>query len=554
MENITTFEKKIEKTFVKYAKIPFIISIGMLMLCVLAFYAYNSVYKVYVTQDNVIDTIVKAENLLDDGFNFDVDNPDNDEVINRAYSDYYRLNSSLGGNLNILVSNQDNETLFTTLPSLQGSEYVKYYLSILYSQLDYKDVLTTTINNPSNAYDPLFVRAKRVVSNDKRVNVLFFVDQSYFYNVLQNHRGSNVVITDKFQNIIATSSDDFSNSFNKFDSNERTFKVNQVDYSVKTRSVNERFNVSILTSKSVLMMPILLSVLLFTISYLIINRFNKISAKKIGTEVSESIDTLLDGVNAMKQGNLQLSIPINSGDEFETLARDFEDLGLKLGDAILKNERLIQSQKNAEIKQLEAQFNPHFLYNSLEVIRYLIAEEPLRAESLIVSITKLLRYSIKKSSSMVVLKDDLEYIKLYLEVQKIRLQDRFNYTIDVEESVIDAYLPKLILQPLIENCLKHGYRNQLVLNVGILAYSKNETIYLHVIDDGSGMTKDRVDSLSSIDDYEVNEGYGILSVIQRLKLIYGDRAQVQIDSDSNGTHIMLVIEGGIVNEVSSLHH
>lgn len=537
-----TFEQKIENTFVRYARVPFLISLGMLAVFLLVLYLYNSFFQVYLTQKSVEKSMNQIERVVDEGLKIYSDLDNVETLSNQMYSIYYDLSSKVSNTMNIVIFDEENSPLFATQPSLLGNTYSTFNINLIAGQLEHKERIVTTLLNPSQFTSSKYVIADAVKVGRYRIKVLYFIDYVYFNNILASHRGNHLIISDKFNNVIASSSEKFVGSMRKFDSDRTTYSVGGEQYTIDTLVVQDKFNVSILRQANGLSLPVIIAFFVFGITFLLLQRFNRYSAKKIGSEITKSVETLMVGVESMKNGNLLIDIPIYTGDEFDILARDFEDLGYQLKNAITTNERLIESTKNAEIRQLEAQFNPHFLYNSLEVIRYLIHDDPTRAQRLIIAITKLLRYSIKKDGNTVLLKEDIEYIKLYLEVQKIRLMERFNYTIEIDDSVFEFKVPKLILQPLIENCLKHGYKNQTNLNVGVIAYKKEGIVYLHVIDDGSGMPETLVKDLNNTFESDKLESYGIRSVIQRIGLIYGDRGSVRIESDTQGTHVMIVIQ------------
>lgn len=548
MKSKLTFEQKIENTFVRYARVPFLISLGMLAVFLLILFFYNSFFQVYLTQKSVEKSINQIEHVADEGLKIYGEQDSVDKLLDQMYSVYYDLSSKVSNNLNVIIFAKDNSPLFTSQPSLLGNTYSTFNINLIAGQLEHKDRVITTLLNPSLFSSSKYVIGDAVTIGDNTLKILYFIDYVYFNNILASHRGNHLVITDKFNNVIASSSEEFVGTMRKFDTETTRLSLNGEQYTIDTLAVQDKFNVSILRQSKGLSLPVIIAFLVFGITFVLLQRLNRYSAKKIGSEITQSVETLMEGVESMKKGNLLIDIPIYTGDEFDTLARDFEDLGYQLKNAITTNERLIESTKNAEIRQLEAQFNPHFLYNSLEVIRYLIHDDPIRAQRLIVAITKLLRYSIKKDGNTVLLKEDIEYIKLYLEVQKIRLMERFNYTIEIDDNVFDFMVPKLILQPLIENCLKHGYKNQTNLNVGVIAYKKEGFVYLHVIDDGSGMPENLVKDLNNTIESDKLESYGIRSVIQRIGLIYGDRGSVRIESDAQGTHVMIVIQEGVNND------
>lgn len=541
------FELKIEKTFVRHGRIPFLVSAIMILMVLLGFYAYTHIFQVLSVQKNVSNTltslhqsILTSYNLIEDDSTLPLE-----KDLGRAYQYYYSINNASGNNLDVLIFSNSDEPFFITQPALQGSNFLKYYQSIILEQLNRNDFLTTTIPQESTGLKPYVVIARNQKDSlGNLYKILYFIDPNYYQMIVESQRSNHVVITDIFNNVIATTSDEFLTTYNKFLFEKNTVELTHTTYTIRTQTMEGHYKIHVAVPKVYVSWQLGLVGALFLSTFILIQQLNKKSARKIGNEISESMTTLMKGIEEINRGNYDFSINLDTHDEFEAFARAFEAMGQQLNEAMINNKNLLELSKNAEIKQLEAQFNPHFLYNSLEVIRYLMIDDPQRAESLLVGITKLLRYSIRRGNNTVPLSDDMEYINLYLEVHKLRLQERFEYTLEIEEEVKNFNVPKLILQPLIENCIKHGFKNRSILNVGVMAYALKEDIYLHVFDDGSGMDPHYVEYLNEYEGSEQGDTYGILSVIQRIKLIYGNQGKVLIESDNHGTHVMIVIKGG----------
>ncbi|MCM3750367.1 histidine kinase, partial [Paenibacillus pasadenensis] len=145
--------------------------------------------------------------------------------------------------------------------------------------------------------------------------------------------------------------------------------------------------------------------------------------------------------------------------EFELISTKINEMLDELSGAHQKNINLLKENTLAERKMLEAQFNPHFLYNTLEVIRASIAFDPALSNQLILRLTKILRYSIEEKTEEVTLRTDLRYLEEYLMINRIRFQD-FTYQLEIEDAALDLPIPKLFLLPIIENSLKYGFKHR----------------------------------------------------------------------------------------------
>lgn len=554
-----TFEQKIEETFIKYGRIPLLVTLLMAGLSFLGYYIYTNVFEVRNVQSYITQEVMRIESSIDEIFSFTKEGHDFSDMkvnieaySNDIYQKYYAINSRLDGNVHMIIYDDANYPILITQPSLEGNDFLRYYHRLVLERLDSNDTLVTVITNLGSDPSTKVVYGRNYTDeHQNQLKVLYFVDASVYSELLQYQRGNHLVLTDRFDNVIASTSRDFVTKSMKFPNvTNDTLSLEHTTYRVNSKMFgSDSFIIHVLVKKDSLALTFMVVSIVVAIALYIVERINKLSARKIGREASRSIATLIEAVDRMKSGDLDTHVSLTTHDEFEKLAHAFNDMGTQLSELISSNERLLELRKNAEIKQLEAQFNPHFLYNSLETIRYLIVDDPQLAEKLILNTTRLLRYSITPDANEVLFSEDIEYIKLYLEVNKLRLQERFVYTIDIGEDVLKEQLPKLLIQPLIENCLKHGYRYKDTLTVGVLGYSNETHIFLHVIDDGGGMHPAQLEALKSYNSKSHHVGYGIMSVLQRMELLYGDDGKVTIESDTMGTHIALIIPKGESNDV-----
>ncbi len=237
--------------------------------------------------------------------------------------------------------------------------------------------------------------------------------------------------------------------------------------------------------------------------------------------------------------------------EDEDLIQEVKKIISSLDAMAMKQKNAEILMKNAEINNLQDQINPHFLYNTLEVIR---GEALLKGEKKIAEMTASLanyfRYNISRKETFVFLKDELKNSMNYFNIQKNRFGDKISCEIlyhDVDKNEIgNCYIPKLILQPLIENAIYHGL--ELKMGEGILRIhirATKENLKITIADDGLGMTKEKLDELNS--DFEKesdmqkrNNGVATKNIKKRLKLYWGNKAYMVATSELGvGTEIHL---------------
>lgn len=192
-------------------------------------------------------------------------------------------------------------------------------------------------------------------------------------------------------------------------------------------------------------------------------------------------------------------------------------LNAKIQERDLDLMRLSQMKTQAELATLQSKINPHFLYNSLNAIASLIHEDPDKAEQMTLKLSKLFRYSINQSQEDVVaVKDEMEIVSTYLDIEKVRFEDRINFTINIEDELLHAKIPRFLIQPLVENALKHGLKNVTKDGKLSILIKKTNQIVIIIADNG----------IPFPDELEI--GYGLQSTYDKLGLLYGNEYEVQL--------------------------
>ena len=207
--------------------------------------------------------------------------------------------------------------------------------------------------------------------------------------------------------------------------------------------------------------------------------------------------------------------------------------------------------RQTEIKALQAQINPHFLYNTLDSINWMALNHNAPDISVMVTmLSRLFRLSLSKGSNVYTLRNEVEQVRYYMEIQKIRYKDRFEYYFDVEEDVLDYYVPKLILQPLVENSLVHGF--EMMTSGGIIHISghlKENVLYIDLTDNGKGIREEIAQGLITVDSSE--GGYGVKNVNERIRYICGSEYGLRYICDGKpGTHVQVNLP--LISDAESL--
>ncbi len=359
------------------------------------------------------------------------------------------------------------------------------------------------------------------------------------------------IITDTKNKIIATNNNSLKTLMNKFkpdycyNNNTNYIKIFDNKYYLnKTQLINAPIWVYTMNCTSIKdsILYIYLTFILFLciLLYFVIKHL----AYKMSENNSKSIDKLIYSVNELKNGNLHSYVNINSGDEFELLADQFNIMLDTLNGLYEKNKELSNLSYMSELKLLQSQFNPHFIFNVLETLKYSLVIAPKDCESIIMSLSRLLRYSISYDNEKVILNKDLNYIKDYLNLNKFRFKDKLNYSLEISNNAERALIPKLLLQAIVENSIKYGYTDKDNLEINIIANVSDSKLILEVIDNGSGIDPNHLGKIRNILNSPNNTSnhIGLHNAQRRLVLFYGENQTFEINSLLGvGTSIKIII-------------
>ena len=249
-------------------------------------------------------------------------------------------------------------------------------------------------------------------------------------------------------------------------------------------------------------------------------------------QMVKSVDTLVREIRIIRKEDPDHIIEIDTGDEIEEIARQVNKMVRSIQELSQRNIALAEVNNRMEMQNLQAQINPHFIYNTLDNIRYLIPTDPQRAQQLIGRFIGILRYSINNTKHNVTVKDDLKYLQDYLVIQSTRFGANFSYEIDIDDSCMEFIIPKLLLQPLLENSIKYGFQKKPCIHIRVRGRLGEEALYFTVEDNGGGVDETMLEQLRDIlRSDEVNiEHNGLQNINRRIWLGYGGDSGLTIDS------------------------
>ncbi len=261
-------------------------------------------------------------------------------------------------------------------------------------------------------------------------------------------------------------------------------------------------------------------------------------------KITKPIKKMTVLMKKVEQGNLDVLINTDRKDEIGTLGRSFNSMTRKLKILIEEVYKIQLSRKEAELKTLQAQINPHFLYNTLDVIYWTSRlENAPRTGEIVSALAKLFKLGLNKGSEITTIKKEVEHVQSYLTIQKFRYDEIPELRIAVDESILEHSTIKLILQPFVENALMHGIAEMGGRGrVEILGRDQGKNICFEVIDNGKGMEEDRIREIFEENFESDQKGYGVRNVHKRIKLYFGQDYGVEIFSKTaSGTKVVITI-------------
>ena len=269
-------------------------------------------------------------------------------------------------------------------------------------------------------------------------------------------------------------------------------------------------------------------------------------SSEIARNITFPIQKLRDSMKRVQKGDFSAAeIEVYSDNEIGSLTRSFNVMTQKIQDLMAQNIQEQEQKRKIELKALQSQINPHFLYNTLDSIIWM-AEGKKNEEVVLMtaSLARLLRQSISIENELVTIGQEIEYVRSYLTIQKMRYMDKLEFEINVDPRITHAQIIRLVLQPIVENAIYHGLKYK--ESKGMLkvhGYELGERIIIDITDDGVGMDEETLKHI--YDKHKVNyhsNGVGVYNVQQRLVLYYGKEYGIIYHSEKGkGTTATVVI-------------
>lgn len=258
----------------------------------------------------------------------------------------------------------------------------------------------------------------------------------------------------------------------------------------------------------------------------------------ISKSIIKPMNKIVQGMQNIQRGNYNFEIQNDAKNEFRMIIDNFNFMVRRIRGLI---DTVVQQQRNyrqVEMQAIKSKLNPHFLYNTLDMINWmLILEDKLDISDIVVLLSNILRYSITYEDDLVTIREDLEQMSNYLTIQKLRFNGRLEYEIIAEDHTLDYKIPKLLIQPLIENAIKYAFsdmKKEGHLDISVAENQEDEFIYFTIKDNGIGMSNEEILKIQSGYHKENKKsGFGIQLVQSTIKHTYGDGCGLTILSEEN---------------------
>lgn len=455
------------------------------------------------------------------------------EAVEQIQNAFWQFGERCGIGSELLITNQKQEILYTSFSERRLSSYlVNYNSAICYNAKNTgtDDTYRAVYYDQGDYADVLYVKP---IQNDGEIigYISVFLSGSgwNFYLSRGNFDG---VITDLRDNAMYVSKPGLLGGGNKFfcersgiwhSATGRYWVVSKhlpqqsaIIYSLVYYPPNDGLWVGIL-------MLLAISVAWYWIAMWI--------SRTMAAKNASSIENLVEEIHLIREDPAH-RICLKTSDEFEDVAGQINELLEHIMYLNRRNEELIALNARIEFQQLTEQINPHFLYNTLETIRNLMVFDAPKAEELIIDLTDILRYSVDTTRQEVLLQEDMEYLYQYLDIQGCRFGERLRCQVELDPACSSFHVPKLLIQPIVENSIKYGFRKKMDLNISITGRVEDNVLRLCVSDDGCGMNKEEAqvleEQLLAFDNR--SRSIGLRNLSRRLYLRYGDRSGLHIQN------------------------
>lgn len=557
MHKQKTFKEDIRRTLIVYALAPAMLLTALgLVASAIVFYRSIINYNAELNQQMTQQLSETSENYLGFADQFSTDatvinymkNPRSTAEVSLQLYDYIR-SQSLKGEF-YLINAEHNMLIGSTreIPDYLIKGHHNQF-GILFKLMSHPQASQVAIDTNKN-FQKAITFGKAIIEDNQYLGAIVFVlpGQSladYFKEV----DSLNWMVTDRNGYVIWSTEpllvDRLGRIFNELQGNSGFISTLGTSFYTKTnRIVNNQLEVHTIshfgTYTNIFMSVIITLVIIFILVFVLLY----IVSAWIAKSKTKVIDQIVETMSYMRSGRFDRPMVIHSEDEFQQIATSYNKMLTKMDELMHDNQELGRQNVISELKQLESQFDPHFIFNTLELIKYMVKIDPDGASKAIVGMSTLLRSSLDNSASTITLKEDVEYTKNYLMIQKYRFGKQLSYQFNVDQGALDCIVPKRIIQPIVENSLIYGIKYQEDFLIKVDVSIEDNQLIIVVFDNGKGIDRLKIDEIDYILKQKVNISLhnGLYNVHRRIGLIYGSQYGLKIKGlENQGTEVKITL-------------
>ncbi len=553
------FKEDIRRAFVIYALIP--ISGITLITYIAVFLIWNRTVisqtkdknrrMQYTLEKIVTDFMTKTEELaLDEEF---TNRLTDSKQKNMVYEKLYNFCNRIEEEADFYIFNEDFEMLVGSTkdtPSfIPKDSHISWGITKRLTDNPRETALECNKMYKDNLKRTRLLIGHTILQDEKVKGYIIFILYGDEFIKTSGSPTTQILATDQYDTLFLATAPGFSDTLDKI---KAEFKQeahyitidNDKYYKESSEIVGGKLRIYTFTPVGQFLRVFIWAGLFFILVIITLSITMVVVAEKIASEKTKIIDKMVEAFEQVQKGNLDVTLNIRSYDEFEIIGESYNLMLKSIKNLLILNEEKVRQNILSEIKQLESQFNPHFLFNTLEHIRYMAKLDPDSASKMIVSLSTLLRYSINNSILDVTIAEDLEYTKSYLHIQQYRFSERFHYSTYMERGTEQCIVPKLILQPIIENAIKYGFGDKEDLTVKIKVSFLADDLVIVIYDDGIGMEPEVLEKLQTLlsQDNNSSDHIGLYNVHRRIQLMYGEAYGLTLKSEpSEGTVVKIIL-------------
>lgn len=567
MEMAQMKQTKVNRTYFKRLLIAFLcISVIPLGICVIAILIINYKITSEEYQKKTIELsnsgIQKIEKLIEEYNNIvsslsretgvmDALSEDDQAALYKAESIFTSLITGREGNIELHVLDYDSAVSYDTdrKPNLYDLSIYKDW-GVFYEMKNNPMVPVYFPNNyVSNKNRQVCLSIGKAILNQKKEFIgyaLLDIYQSTIENLIEpfDSEDTGYILTDQSNCIILDTTSYYREGFSISEKQKNQWHTKNVNYlsGKKTKTFIEvntgQHEFSLYTFVTIpeysKQISLLIRISLFVVAGAML--LCVIIAQTLARKLYQPMDKVVAAMKEIGNGHLQIRMEEKekAGEDVNMVARGFNKMADQINYLLEAVVEQSERQKAAEMKALQAQISPHFLYNMLNEIKALAklgrTEE---VSSFVINLGKLLRHSISNQEKYVMVKEDLEFVNAYLDLQKIRYENSFRVMLNIDDAILSCKIPNLILQPIIENAIVHGIDgadSHPVIRISGYTNGLDRVIF-EIYDNGVGVDEDYIHYINNTGkSYGLYGGLGLENVQKRLLLTYGPQYGVKIES------------------------